>query len=104
MVRLGSFLMIVLLATPMARQCCLPSVQVPSCHGANTTGDEPCVSNQQVVVQPSSDNTDQFGKIESFSSDTYLRDSVACLACAADTVAVPHLITDIYLRTGALLI
>jgi hypothetical protein len=51
MLRVCSFLMMILLTTPIVRDCCLPVTQVSPCHESKHTDDEKCFSNQQATAE-----------------------------------------------------
>jgi hypothetical protein len=103
MLRVSLLLMIVLLAVPTVRDCCLPPAQVLPCHGARPGEDQSCVLTEEAVtpvnseatafvaqlVFPAMTDTDEFYRPTDFSGQLVL----------------PHLfIPDVNLRTGALLI
>jgi hypothetical protein len=103
MLRVSLLLMIVLLAVPTVRDCCLPPAQVLPCHGARPGEDQSCVLTEEAVtpvnseatafvaqlVFPAMTDTDEFYRPTDFSGQ----------------LVFPHLfIPDVNLRTGALLI
>jgi hypothetical protein len=46
--------MMVFLAAPMVRECCLPVNQALPCHESRQTDDKECVSNQQAITETKS--------------------------------------------------
>jgi hypothetical protein len=50
MLRIGTFL-IILLTTPLVRDCCLPVTQVSPCHESKHQNDETCFANQQAIAE-----------------------------------------------------
>jgi hypothetical protein len=106
MLRLGSFLMLILLATPMVRECCLPVTPAPPCHESKHTDDATCASNQQAVAEPRTTLSvkpllEHICPIVDF-ADRGTIQPVRFVVDPFDIVSPPP--TDIYLRTGALLI
>src|SRR5262249_18378997 len=106
MLRLGSLLVMFLLTVPMVRDCCLPVTHGLPCHESKDADDETCFSNQQAIGEAKS------GLSVSTSIDYQLpiADDVKSamftqIGLTLDRIhLVPTPISDIYLRTGALLI
>ena len=103
MMRFGLLLMIVLLAAPMVRDCCLPPAQAPPCHGATQGEDQACISNEQAIIQVNSNGVVSFTTV--FTLMMVHTDELYPSAGLSGQLALPHLfIADVNLRTGALLI
>lgn len=103
---LGSFLMIVFLAFPMMRDCCLPVAQVLPCHESTQMDDQACVTNQLAIIGMKTKLVAEskveyrfpvaLGYSEPFAPTGHPTERVAFLA--------PTYAIDICLRTGSLLI
>jgi hypothetical protein len=98
--------MMMALAAPMVRECCLPVVQAPPCHESKHTDDVTCASNQQAIAGTKA-------------ALNVLRPALNCVLLSAQKTNSPILYicralttsgldpkppTDLYLQTGALLI
>jgi hypothetical protein len=104
MLRFSSLLVIVLLAVPLVRDCCLPPAQTLPCHGASPGEDQSCILNQATIIPVSSDAASLMA-VFPFPITTVDADHSYPLAGLAGPLALPHLfISDVNLRTGALLI
>jgi hypothetical protein len=106
MQRFGLFLILVLLFVPLVRDCCLPVTHNLPCHESKPINDVACASISQaitegkgsVTVAPSADSRispTTFGELCHPCGMTTAMDKIPFV----DTTA-----TDLYLRTGALLI
>jgi len=105
MMRVGSLLIIVLLAVPMLRVCCLPPAQALPCHGTTQGDGQACILNQHAIVQIQSDVTVSLTPVFPFSLVTFLTNGLHPSADPASQVALSHFfIADVNLRTGVLLI
>jgi hypothetical protein len=107
MLRVGSFLMVILVTTPMVRDCCLPVTQVSSCHESKHTDDEKCFSNQQAIAETKGAVAFKITLDHWFPSDGILHPGdLPLVRLAAYEVARAHPLDgmDLYLHTGALLI
>ena len=107
MLRVGSFLMMVLLAAPMVRDCCLPVTHSLPCHESKHADDEDCFSNQQAIAETKSVAAVTIALDHWFPSVAVLHSGCfPVVRDAAYEVARTRLHdgTDLYLRTGALLI
>ena len=106
MLRFGSLLMVLLLTVPMARDCCLPITHSWPCHESKRSGDETCFSGQQAIAQNKPTLAPKFSvEHQLFLTEASHTQKLRPTRRAADRdiVAEKHM-TDIYLRTGALLI
>ena len=105
MLRFSSLLVIVLLAVPLVRDCCLPPAQTLPCHGAKQGEDQSCILNQEATIPVNSSDVASFMAVFPFPITTVHADGFYPLAGLAGPLALPHLfISDVNLRTGALLI
>ena len=106
MLRPGSLLMMLFLMVPIVRDCCLPVIHALPCHESKQADDETCFSNQQAIAETngglsvSSPNDHQLAVADDVKSGMFTPIRLT-LARIHD---VPRPISDIYLRTGALLI
>jgi hypothetical protein len=104
MLRFSSLLVVVLLAVPAVRDCCLPPAQVLTCHGTGPGQDQSCTLTEGAVIPvngseaaafiaeflfPIMTDTDEFYRLTSLSGE----------------IPLPRpFISDVNLRTGTLLI
>ena len=106
MLRIGSFLMMVLLTAPMVRDCCLPVTHALPCHQSNHSAEVSCFAEPQAIAETKSNAAIRFSVEYELPADNApfspVFDPMLCAAHAAGLCALA--ITDIYLRTGALLI
>jgi hypothetical protein len=105
MFRAGSLLMMIALAAPMVRECCLPVVQAPPCHESKHTDDVTCASNLQAIPETSAAlNAPAIGYalpiVHRTESPFFIR--IFRMLPAPKTDTTPP--ADLYLQTGALLI
>jgi hypothetical protein len=106
MLRLGSLLMMFFLMVPIVRDCCLPVIHALPCHESKQADDETCFSNQQAIAETkgglsvSSPNDYQLSVADDVKSAMF----TPIRLTLARIHHVPTPISDIYLRTGALLI
>jgi hypothetical protein len=106
MFRLGSLLMMVLLAVPFVRECCLPVMHPPPCHESRHSDESTCYSREQAIAEtktqlPNSSSMDYIVEVADGANSTIL----TRIHRRSDTGTFdPRLTSDIYLRTGALLI
>jgi hypothetical protein len=98
--------MMVLLAAPIVRDCCLPVVHTPQCHESKRTDDVTCSSNQQAITEPRADIAlNAAVDCELRAADDMNYTVPTHTRWAADRVITARLpVSDLYLRTGALLI
>jgi hypothetical protein len=100
--------MMVLLAAPMVRDCCLPVTHSLPCHESKHADDEACFSNQQAVAEAKGVAAFTITLEHWFPSVTVLHSGsfpeVRGAASYEVARAHPYDRTDLYLRTGALLI
>ena len=106
MLRLGSLLMVFLLTVPMVRDCCLPVTHLLPCHGSKHSDDVTCFANQQAIAETKtaigvSSPTD-FACSLSDDAKSAIFTQLRRTSARVRLVRTPT--TDIYLRTGALLI
>jgi hypothetical protein len=103
----GSFLMMFVLAVPMVRDCCLPVIHSgPPCHESTHRDDATCASNEQAVAETKTTLVVS-SSIEHTRPIVDLADpgTVQRIRLTADAFGFVYTpTTDIYLRTGALLI
>jgi hypothetical protein len=107
MLRVGSFLMMILLTMPMVRDCCLPIAQPLPCHESKHADDMACLSNQQAIAETKGVVAFKitidhwFPSVVVFHSEDF-----PLVRPAAYEAALQHPPdgTDLYLHTGALLI
>jgi len=107
MLRVGSFLMMILLAAPMVRDCCLPITHALPCHESKPADDEACFSNQQAIAATKDIAAFKIAIDHWFPSAAVIHsEGFPELRDAAREVARAHSRDgiDLYLRTGALLI
>ena len=99
--------MIALLTVPIVRDCCLPVVHTPRCHESKRTDDVTCSSNQQAITETRADIAlNAAVDCELRSADNMNPAVRTHTRCAADRIAIAATppSSDLYLRTGALLI
>jgi hypothetical protein len=106
MLKLGSILLMFLLTVPIVRDCCLPVVHTPQCHESKRTDDVTCSANEQAITETKT----AFAVNTTFDCELQVADG-AYSGVLTDTRSAPVAITafimptsDLYLRTGALLI
>ena len=107
MLRIGSYLMMILMTAPMVRDCCLPVTHVLTCHESKHQDDEACFSGQQAIAEAKGVATVKISFEHSFIPvAVFHADGLAPFRDAVAEVrrAHPQDGTDLYLRTGALLI
>jgi hypothetical protein len=110
MLCVGSFLMMILLTTPMVRDCCLPITHVSPCHESKHTDDETCFSNQRAIAETKGVVAFKItlNHLNHWFPSAVILNSVdfALVRPAAYEVARAHPLDgmDLYLQTGALLI
>jgi hypothetical protein len=107
MLRVISFVMMILLTTPMVRDCCLPITHASPCHESKHTDDERCFSNQQAIAETKGVAAFKITLNHWFPSVVILHSGdfpLARLAAYEVARAHPPNGTDLYLHTGALLI
>jgi len=106
MVRFGSLLMILLLAVPFVRDCCLPVTQPLPCHQQKHADDVTCFSSQQAIPETKTalgaGSFSEYNLPVTVDAQSAIRTQVPRASDKAMLVPPPH--SDIYLRTGALLI
>ena len=106
MFRVASLLMMLVLAMPMLRECCLPTAQALPCHESKDTNDVTCSSNVQAVTE--SKATAAFIAAHHYEyrlADNPIPALLTQSRCVAKRTAVPTIpASDLYLRTGVLLI
>ena len=108
MTRLSSLSIILFLIMPMVRECCLPVTPTLPCHETRRTDDLSCTSNQQAIFE---------GKAAPDMRATVLWYDLPAMHLAIPAVVPPLHVwvaedittyspppSDLYLRTGALLI
>jgi hypothetical protein len=103
--RVGSFAMMLFLAVPMVRDCCLPLTSPPPCHQSKQTDDMTCASSLQAITQ------DKTAAVRLSPADglPVMRHAEPVLLPVVSrsfekNAASPPPLTNLYLRTGALLI
>jgi hypothetical protein len=108
MLRVGSFLMMMILLTmPMVRDCCLPIAHALPCHESKHADDETCFSNQQAIAETKGVVAFKITLNHWVPSVVVLHsDDFPLARLAPNEVARAHTpdVTDLYLHTGALLI
>jgi len=107
MLRVGSFLMMILLTTPMVRDCCLPITHALPCHESKHADDETCFSNQQAIAETKGVVALKITLNHWVPSVVVLHsDDFPVVRLAANEVALAHTPdgTNLYLHTGAFLI
>jgi hypothetical protein len=106
MFRLGSLTMMLLLAVPFVRECCLPVMHPPPCHESRHSDESTCYSRQQAIAETKTElpNSSSMGYIVEV-ADGGNSAILTRVHRRSDSAAfAPRLTSDIYLRTGALLI
>jgi hypothetical protein len=106
MFRLGSFLMMIVLAAPMVRECCLPIVHAFPCHESKPTDDITCSASLQAIAETKAATGIRPSPVLVLPAlyPVSLAFAVAELRTSARTDLNPSPPIDIYIRTGALLI
>jgi hypothetical protein len=106
MVKLGSLLMIALLAVPIVRDCCLPVVHTPQCHESKRTDDITCSANDQAIAETKAAIGSNSTLDCAFRVNEDVHSAVLNQILSAPDGVTPTTIPtpDLYLRTGALLI
>src|SRR6266540_3089848 len=103
--RTGLFLMIVFLAVPMLRECCLPTIATDHCHQSRNPDSRPCSPNPMAIAENRTSAavlTADLGFADGTVGDAYPLESTSA---AADELTLAHThVVDLYLRTGVLLI
>jgi hypothetical protein len=106
MVRFSSFLMTLLLTVPMLRDCCLLVAHTQHCHESNYADDLTCSSNQQALTETKialdGNSPIQFQTEISDDLNPAILSHIKCGVDRNAYIGTPT--TDIYLRTGTLLI
>ena len=107
MLRVASLLMMAVLVTPMVRDCCLPVMPAPPCHGARQSEDLACSSNQQAIAETKSANAGRCSFEYQLDIGKVIHSGIligvpSTTAQGITLACIPK--TDIYLHTGALLI
>jgi hypothetical protein len=106
MFRLGSFLMMIVLTAPMVRECCLPVQHSFPCHEQKHTDDITCDANPQAVTVSKSALDVRislaFDMLRLHQATPASASAIGQIPARAGLDASPP--TDIYFRTGALLI
>jgi hypothetical protein len=106
MFRLGSFLMMIVLTAPMVRDCCLPVTHSFPCHEQKHTDDITCDVNLQAitVTKPALavGLSLAFDRAAFHQAMPELASAIRQIPLRTGLNASPP--TDIYIRTGALLI
>jgi len=106
MLRITSFVMMILLTAPMVRECCLPVTHALPCHESKQTDDVTCASNQQAITESKTVAALRSSIVSTQPVTNFAAPERITEIRAAENVfevAYPPP-TDIYLRTGALLI
>ena len=106
MLRIGSFLMMVLLTAPMVRDCCLPVAHALPCHQSDHSAEVSCFAEPQAIAESKNTAALKLSIEYGLPADSVLYWPIFDpMLCAAHAAGLPGLaVTDIYLRTGALLI
>jgi hypothetical protein len=107
MLRVASFVMMILLTTPMVRDCCVPITHVSPCDESKQTDDETCFSNQQAIAETKGVVAFKITLNHWFPCVVIPHSGdFPLVRPAAYEVAWAHPLDgmDLYLRTGALLI
>jgi len=106
MLKLGLILLMFLLIVPIVRDCCLPVVHTPQCHESKRTDDVTCSASEQAITETNG----AIAGYTTFACEFQVADE-AHSGISTDTQSAPAAITafiiptsDLYLRTGALLI
>jgi hypothetical protein len=106
MLRLGSFLMMIVLTAPMVRDCCVPIQHVFPCHEQGQTDDITCNANLQAITvnKPALDVrlSLAFDMPMLHQATPALASAILQIPTGTGRDNTPP--TDIYIRTGALLI
>jgi hypothetical protein len=104
--RFGLVLMMLVLIWPMVRDCCLSVTHSLPCHGSKHTEDVACASNQQAIAEAKAALTAKyFAGYRLPIADCSYSGALAHVRSVVDATAAGSApTTDIYLRTGALLI
>ena len=107
MLRVGSFLMMILLSTPLLRDCCLPVTHSLPCHESKHADDVSCASNQQAIVETKAGAAARFSiedalPVMNLAASGIRLGGIRTAEDVFDFVCPP--LTEIYLRTGTLLI
>jgi hypothetical protein len=104
---MGFLLMAILLALPILRECCLPTMAaLHHCHQSGHSENWPCSPNPAAVTE--NKTTVEFSTVDFGFAGRVVRDSgpfeTANTAAIEFTLARPNTSTDLYLRTSVLLI
>jgi len=105
LLRLGSFLMILLLGVPIVRDCYLPVTQAQPCHASKHDDDATCSARQQAVAEnkaPAVTTPVQSQFYMAADPNPTVFTEVRCVIDRAVSAPLPA--NDIYLRTGTMLI
>jgi len=106
MFRFGSLLIMLLLTVPFVRECCLPVTQPSPCDEPRHSDDVTCSSREQAIAETktepgSNSSMDYVVEVADTANSAIL--TRIHRSSERDTLA-PRPTSDIYLRTGALLI
>ena len=105
--RTGWLFMLLILAVPMLRECCLPVVTHPShCQESKQADSESCYSGQAAITESRTALAVSLSIDHGFpASHVWNSDGFGSASPAANKLTFAHTQTiDLYLRTGALLI
>ena len=99
------FLVIIFLAAPMLRECCLPTVTIDHCDQSRNSDNRRCSPNPVAITENRTGVavlTADVGFKDGIVSDSWPIESISV---AAGELTFAHIhVMDLYLRTGALLI
>jgi hypothetical protein len=105
MFRLSSLMMILVMTAPMARDCCFEVTYVPPCHESRHTENVTCPDQQAVAESKVALGVTSSEWIDLVTIHYPKPDAFLLNGPAVDKVApLPMPSSDLYLRTGALLI
>ena len=105
MLRMSSILMMILLISPVVRDCCLPVTHFLPCHESKHGDDAACFSNQEAITGTRSSFTERPMDGGLCALPLQLSRSLGNVAYAPrEALRIHTAHTDLFLWTGALLI